>query len=50
MEDPVSVDIVKVDASAWWKISKRRFLKDIENSFHEVIQTGLEPKNQWSLI
>ena len=31
----VPVDIVKVDALAWWKISKRYFLKDIAKSFHE---------------
>ena len=29
----LDVDIVKMDASAWWKISKRHFFKDIENSF-----------------
>ena len=27
------MDIVKVDVSAQWKISKRHFFKDIENSF-----------------
>ena len=42
----VSVDIVKVDALARQKNSKRHFLKDIENSFHQVTHTGragLEP-------
>ena len=32
-----------MDALAWPKISKRHFLKDIENSFHEVSHIGLEP-------
>ena len=40
---PLCVDIVKVDASAWWKISKCRFFKDIENSFNEATHIGLEP-------
>ena len=38
-----TIDIVKVDALAQWKISKRHFLKDIENSFHQVTHIGLEP-------
>ena len=38
-----TIDIVKVDALAQWKISKRLFLKDIENSFHEVTYIGPEP-------
>ena len=37
------LDIVKVDALAWPKISKRHYLKDIENSFHVVTDIGLEP-------
>ena len=37
------MDNVKVDALAWQKNSKRHFLKDIENSFHQVTQIGLEP-------
>ena len=37
------VDIVKMDALAWWKISKHHFIKDIENSFHKVTHIGLEP-------
>ena len=37
------MDIVKVDALAQSKISKRHFLKDIENSFHEV--THLSPES-----
>ena len=35
--------IVKVDAVARQKNSKRHFLKDIENSFYQVTQIGLEP-------
>ena len=38
----LSVDIVKVDALARKKISKRHFLKDIEISFHQVTHIGLE--------
>ena len=38
------MDIVKVDTSAWWKISKRHFFEDIENSFQEVTHIGLEPR------
>ena len=34
---------MKVDALAWGKNSKRHSLKDIENSFHEVTNLGLEP-------
>ena len=37
------MDIVKVDALAQQKFSKRHFLKDIENSFHEFTHIGLEP-------
>ena len=37
------MDIFKVDALAWQKNSKRHFLEDIENSFHEVTHIGLEP-------
>ena len=37
------MDIKKVDALARQKISKCHFLKDIENSFHEVTHIGLEP-------
>ena len=32
----------------WWKISKHHFLKDIENSFHEVTHIGLEPHQFFS--
>ena len=42
------VDIVKVDPLAWSKISKRHFLKDIKNSFHEVTHIGLEPRQFFS--
>ena len=42
------VDIVKVDALAWRKNSKRHFLKDIENSFHEGTHLGLEPHQIFS--
>ena len=35
------VDMVK-DALAWQKMSKCPFLRDIENSFHEVTGIGLE--------
>ena len=37
------VDIVKVDALARRKISKRHFFKDISNSFHGVTRYGLKP-------
>ena len=37
------MDIVKVDTLARCKISKRHFLEDIENSFHEVTHIGLKP-------
>ena len=37
------MDILKVDALAWQKNSKRHFFGDIENSFHEVTHIGLEP-------
>ena len=39
----LTLDIVKMDALALWKISKRHFLEDIENSLHEVTHIGLEP-------
>ena len=42
------MDIVKVDALAWSKISKRHFLKDIENSLHEVTHIGVEPHQIFS--
>ena len=42
------VDIVKMDALAWWKISKHHFIKDIENSFHEVTHIGLKPHQFFS--
>ena len=45
----LSVDIVKVDALAWQKNSKQHFLKDIENSFHQVTHIGLEPRQKFSL-
>ena len=37
--------IVKVDASAFQKISKHHFLKDIENSFHEVTHIETDDEN-----
>ena len=37
------VDIVKVDALAWPKISKHHFLKDIEKSSQEATPIGPEP-------
>ena len=40
---PLFVDIMKVDASTRWKISKHHFLKDIENLFNEATHIGLEP-------
>ena len=43
------MDIVKVDVSAQWKISKRHFLKDNENSFQEGTHIGLKP-NQFFLF
>ena len=42
------MDIMKVDALARQKISIRRFLKDIENSFQEVTHIGLEPNQFFS--
>ena len=42
------VDILKMDALAWWKISKHHFIKDIENSFHEVTHIGLKPHQFFS--
>ena len=46
--ETTSVDIVKVDALARSKISKCHFLKDIENSFQEVTNMGLEPHQIFS--
>ena len=43
-----AVDIVKVNKSAFQKISKRYLLKDIENSYHEVTHIGLEPYQYFS--
>ena len=37
------VDIVKVDASAWSKISKRHVFGDIQIYFYEGTHIGLEP-------
>ena len=37
------MDILKVDALAWQKNSKRHFLGDISKSFQEVIPMGPEP-------
>ena len=42
------MDILKVDALAWWNFSKRQFLRDIKNSFHQVTHTGLEPHQFFS--
>ena len=39
---------MKVDALARQKNSKRHFLKDIENSFHQVNHIGLEPHQNFS--
>ena len=44
----LDVDVVKVDTLAQQKNSKRHFLKDIENSFHEVTHIGLEPHQFFS--
>ena len=44
----LGVDIVKVDALARQKFSKRHFFGDIENSFHEVTHIGLEPHQFFS--
>ena len=41
--DLLGVDIVKVDALLVQKNPKHHFFRDIENSFHEVTQIGLEP-------
>ena len=40
----LGVNNVKVDALAQQKNLKRHFLKDIENSFHQVTHIGLEPR------
>ena len=45
----LSVDIIKVDALARSKISKRHFLKYSENFFHKVTHIGLEPHQIFSL-
>ena len=37
-----------LDTLLVWKISKRHFLKDIENSFQEVTQIGPEPYTSWN--
>ena len=37
------MDIVKVDALAWQKNSKRHFLRDISKSFQQVTPIGPEP-------
>ena len=42
------MDILKVDALAWQKNSKRHFFGDIENSFHELTHIGLEPHQFFS--
>ena len=44
----LDADIVKVDTSAWRKILKRHFFKDIENSFQGVTYIGLEPHQFFS--
>ena len=44
------MDIVKVDALAWQKNSKRLFLKDIENSFHQVTHIQLRAKQTTPLV
>ena len=42
------VEIVKLEALDWQKNSKRHFLKDIENSFHQFTHIGLEPHQSFS--
>ena len=42
------MDIFKVDALALPKFAKRHFFGDIENSFHKVTHTGLEPHQFFS--
>ena len=44
----VDVDVVKVDALARRKNSKRHFLGDISKSFQEVIPMGPEPHHFFS--
>ena len=39
-----------MDALAWSKISKCHFLKDIENSFHEITHIGQEPRQTFSFL
>ena len=42
------MDIVKVDALAWQKNSKRHFLRDISKSFQEDTPMGPEPRQFFS--
>ena len=42
------MDILKVDALAWRKNSKRHFLRDISKSFQEVTPMGPEPHQFFS--
>ena len=42
------MDILKVDALAWRKNSKRHFLGDISKSFQEVTPMGPEPHQFFS--
>ena len=42
------MDILKVDALAWQKNSKRHFLGDISKSFQKVIPMGPEPHHFFS--
>ena len=44
----LDMEIFKVDALARQKNSKRHFLKDIENSYHQVTHIGLEPQQFFS--
>ena len=44
----LAMDILKVDALAWWKNSKRHFLGDISKSFQEVTPMGPEPHHFFS--
>ena len=43
-----AVDILKVDALALSKISKRHLFREIQNSFYELTHIGLEPQQNFS--
>ena len=42
------MDVLKVDALAWQKNSKRHFLEDISKSFQEVTPMGPQPHQFFS--